>query len=118
MSLRSVTRDMRTLPYPDMMRLAEELVRLLGARGSNSAQVADVLNKLAHMEFEEGAATQELTVLRKVFTRKTSITIQRMGNGFGASISAMSVSAQHTDPRVAVANCIESAMITHALKGE
>lgn len=118
MTLRSVTRDLRTLPYPDMMRLAEEMVRLGKGKSANSHDMAEVLNKLAHMEFEEGQTAHEVEVLKKVFTRKTSLTIQRKGNGFAVSIASHSVSAQHADVRIAVANVIESAMLTHALKGE
>lgn len=86
-------KQLRALPYTDMMLVAEEVrdrIKDLTEQKIEAVVLAGILARLSEGEVDLTAQTkEEERVLAEIFRRKTSITIQRHGQGWQIDASAI-----------------------------
>ena len=119
----NLIRQMRQLPYADMMELAKAVHERLEAQGASTLGVertliADVLSSI-----EVGSVptseltTEEQAVLRKVFNRKRTVTIAQLPTGFRMECSTLQGSGVlGTDLRVMWSNMLDQIVTLESLK--
>lgn len=90
----SLIKQIRALPYADMMMVAEEVRDRIGELTHHKIEavvLADILARLQPGDVNSSDATrEEEKVLKDIFRRKYSLTIQRHGsNGWAIDIPAV-----------------------------
>lgn len=92
-SVPSLIKQIRALPYNDMMMVAEEIrdrIKDLTQQKIEAVVLAGILSRLSQGESELDAATkEEEKVLKEIFRRKYNLTIIRHGNGWQIDIPAV-----------------------------
>lgn len=96
-NLSQLTKQIRALPYADMMLVAEEIVvRLNSAKDDklNAQMVATALAGIAIEPLSQSEVTkQEDVILGKIFSRKRTISITRRTNGWEISVPTLPASS-------------------------
>ena len=94
-SIQNLTKQLRALPFLDMMQVAEELRARLVAQAPKDgfvepANLARVLAQLDTTDITLSEMTQaEEKILRRIFARKRTVSIQRQGQGWEMSCSTL-----------------------------
>ena len=93
MSIPHLIRQIRALPYNDMMMVANELrdrIDELTHHKIEAVVLADILSRLQAGQIAPSDATlQEEKILREVFSRKRQITVSRKGNGWEIDVPTL-----------------------------
>lgn len=93
MSIPHLIRQIRALPYNDMMMVANELrdrIDELTHHKIEAGVLADILSRLQAGTVKPSDATlQEEKILREIFSRKRQITVSRKGNGWEIDVPSL-----------------------------
>ena len=93
MSIPHLIRQIRALPYNDMMMVANELRDRIGELTHHKIEavvLADILSSLQAGQIALSDATlQEEKILREVFSRKRQITVSRRGGGWEIDVPSL-----------------------------
>lgn len=93
MSIPHLIRQIRALPYNDIMMVANELRDRIGELTHHKIEavvLADILVRLQAGTVKPSDATlQEEKILREIFSRKRQITVSRKGNGWKIDVPSL-----------------------------
>ena len=85
-TMRRLIKEIRALPYADMMIVAEEIrerIKDLTEQKIEAITLAGILSRLQEKEIDLTEQTrEEERVLKEIFRRKSAITIVRKGDGW------------------------------------
>ncbi len=110
-------KELRKLPYSDMMQVAKALSEEMDNVYSAN-KIADDLATVSQMKIADSGSTQvDQKIVRKLFGRKRSISIRPDGAGYRVSVPTLNVNTSHTDLRSALTHVIDIAVTAEALKG-
>jgi len=120
-SVSSLIKQIRALPYADMMMVAEEVrdrIKDLTQHKIEAIVLADILARLQPGTIDLSESTrEEEKVLKDIFRRKYSLTIQRHGNG-GWAVDIPAVPGAHvvsTELRQAFPMMLDQVITLHVL---
>lgn len=120
MSIASVIKQIRALPYADMMMVAEEIkarVKDLTQQKIEAVVLADILSRMqiGNIPLSE-QSEQEEKILRQVFRRKLSLSIQQNGKGWDIGISTIAgTQVLGTELRPMFGQLLDQAITLHVL---
>lgn len=120
MSIAHLVRQIRALPYNDMMMVANEIRARIGELTNQQIEavvLADILARLAPGDVATSMATQEEEkVLREIFRVKRTITVQRHEKGWHVDIPTLPAgSIYNTELRSAVPLLLDQIITMHVL---
>lgn len=119
-------KQLRNMPYTDMMLIANELGKHIAVKGSQR-DIADALAALATTQLPDRSDISKIEqdALRKVFGRDRAIKVRRM-NGAGTPgkvgwhveiTGPYGATVYNTDLKTALDNLLDTAAAAAALKG-
>lgn len=116
-------KQLRALPYADMMIVARELKAMLPVVGhiDNLApnDIAGALSRLASMPLEDAPnTTAEHKMLRQIFGRRRSISIRECNGGFELQLQTLNATVLHKDLKVGLGQLVDTVVAARALKGQ
>lgn len=122
MSTAHLIKQIRQLPYADMILLAQEMSSELQAKLGVSAEafvLADIMSRLkAGAEKLTETEAREMQTLKKIFKRKRALNVALMshGAGFSVNISELPASVAHgPDLRKAINDSLDQVITYHLL---
>lgn len=93
MSVTHIVKQLRSLPYADMMLVVEEIrerIKDLTEQKIEAVVLAGILSRLSEGAVDIDAATQEEErVLKEIFRRKLNVSIVRHGTGWQVDIPSV-----------------------------
>lgn len=93
MSVAGVVKQIRALPYADMMMVANEVkdrIKDLTSQKIEAVVLADILSRIQPGDIPVSDATkEEEKILNEVFRRKVSLSIQRLDKGWEIGVSVL-----------------------------
>lgn len=121
-TMRRLIKEIRALPFYDMMLIAEEMRARIGELTEQKIEavtLAGILSRLQEKEVDlTASAKEEEKVLREIFRRKVSFTIQRHGTN-GWVLDCSSVPGAHTvatELRAAFPMLLDQIITLHVLQ--
>lgn len=113
-------KQLRQLPYQDMMIVAQELTRELEKHGAeDTSDVAAALSAVAGMKLEDSMSTQqEHKILRELFSRKRSISVKEHNGGFTIQLDTLRGHMMHKDLKQGISLMLDTLVAAQALKGK
>jgi hypothetical protein len=118
-------RQLRVLPYADMMVVARALTQTLsdqqkasGTKVIDPMHVAEALLQLSKMKIEDSPnTTQEHKIAQDIFTRRRSISIKAVNGGFQFDLSTCNASVMNKDLKTGLGQLIDTIVTAQALRG-
>lgn len=112
-----VLKQIRLLPYQDMMAVARELNCALP--GNVPVQtIADALAEIAHVKVDDSAqTTAEQKLLHQIFARRRSISIKSVRGVFQIELQTLNGAVIHKDLQVGLQQLIDTVVTAQALRG-
>jgi hypothetical protein len=117
--LADVLKQLRALPYSDMIELAKALEEHLdGAKGPPVNCIADALAEVAKSPIQQSELTDaDHKLLQQIFSRRRSISIKAMNGGFQIDLQSLNGNVMTQDLRVGITQLIDTIVAARALKG-
>ena len=113
-------KQLRALPYADMMQVASQLSLVLNRRENPLHSVQDVaaaLSELSTMHVDDSVVTQqENKLLRELFRTRRSITVKEFNGGFNIELSTLRGHVMHKDLKVGLSQMLDTLVAAQALK--
>ncbi len=116
--LADVLKQLRVLPYSDMMKLAEELREQLKVGNPTAASLAEALAKTAEAPIQQSELTDaDHKLLQSIFSRRRSISIKAINGGYQIELQTLQGNVLSSDLRVGITQLIDTIVAAKALKG-
>lgn len=118
-------RQLRVLPYADMMVVARALTQTLsdqqkasGTKVIDPMHVAEALLQLSKMKIEDSPnTTQEHKIAQDIFARRRSISIKAVNGGYQFDLSTCNASVMNKDLKTGLSQLIDTIVTAQALRG-
>jgi hypothetical protein len=120
MTIAAVIKQIRALPYADMMMVAHELRSRIGDLTQQKIEAVVLADILSRMQVGDiplsEQSQQEEEVLRNIFRRKLSLTIQREGAGWNIEVPTIAgTQVLGTELRPMFNQLLDQAITLHVL---
>jgi hypothetical protein len=119
-------RQLRLLPYNDMMVVAKELNGMLAKMSHGKREeiprldavtLADALGQLSTLKLADSPdTTQEAKLLREIFTRRRAVSIKADGPAYTIQIESLGASVMHSDLKIGLQQLLDTVVTAHALR--
>lgn len=115
-------KQLRQLPYQDMMLVAAELEKIIAERPEadwpQAVVLAEALAQLSRMPVEDSLSTQqENKILRVMFRAKRTIAIKEFNGGFNITLDTLRGHTMHKDLKVGINQMLDTLVAARALTG-
>jgi hypothetical protein len=113
-------KQLRQLPYADMMKVAGELSLVLNRGQKNTRAVQEIaaaLSELSTMHIDDSVSTQqENKILREMFRTKRTISIKEFNGGFNIELSTLRGHMMHKDLKQGLGQMLDTLVAARALE--
>ena len=122
MSASALLKELRNVPYGDMMILARELQSRLSKirkESMDAGVLADALNSLTDMKIPkvDDHFARENEILKVVFKRQRAFNITSVPGGWKIQMSG-GVTTQHAELKTAFSQLLDTVIVANALTGK
>jgi hypothetical protein len=114
-------KQLRTLPYADMMLVAKQLSEILNRQAKlnvSSQLMAASLAEMSGMPIEDSLSTREENkILRELFRVKRTLTVKEFNGGFKIDLPTLHGNMMHKDLRQGISQMLDTMVAARSLTG-
>lgn len=85
----TIAKNLRAMPYPEMMALAKYLSKELGGGTFSAEYIAEILSRAGTDLGDRKAEEQERKILLQAFTRKRQVNIKKFATGYSIEVPTL-----------------------------
>jgi hypothetical protein len=118
-------RQLRVLPYADMMVVARALTQTLsdqqkasGTKVIDPMHIAEAMLQLSKLKIEDSPnTTAENEILQSIFSRRRAVSIKAINGGYQIDLTTCNAKVMATDVKTGLGQLIDTIVTAQALRG-